>query len=215
MQLHSRIIAEAKNSHVSRTKKYFNQLLRKVQRNALYPEIQTKIADQHPRRLKDLIYLAHEVEQTIRQKMANTTSKSKKSEGTVASIEAAENSNKGLLNATVQGQIAALESNFKQLQNSFNRQHRQFDYKKNNKYINNKQQNGYDRKNNQQNFNKSGKQLRIKGQCYICKKFGHSFRDCRNSSPSQIQEMEHKLNRNNNLNLNAVVENPPKSQEKQ
>jgi hypothetical protein len=215
MQLHSRIIAEAKNSHVSRTKKYFNQLLRKVLRNALYPEIQTKIADQHPRRLKDLIYLAHEVEQTIRQKMANTTSKSKKSEGTVASIEAAENSNKGLLNATVQGQIAALESNFKQLQNSFNRQHRQFDYKKNNKYINNKQQNGYDRKNNQQNFNKSGKQLRIKGQCYICKKFGHSFRDCRNSSPSQIQEMEHKLNRNNNLNLNAVVENPPKSQEKQ
>jgi len=130
MQLHSRIIAEAKNSHVSRTKKYFNQLLRKVLRNALYPEIQTKIADQHPRRLKDLIYLAHEVEQTIRQKMANTTSKSKKSEGTVASIEAAENSNKGLLSATVQGQIAALESNFKQLQNSFNRQHRKFDYKK-------------------------------------------------------------------------------------
>ena len=68
MQLHSRIIAEAKNSHVSRTKKYFDQLVRKVLRNALYTEIQTKIADQHPRRLKDLIYLAHEVEQTIRQK---------------------------------------------------------------------------------------------------------------------------------------------------
>ena len=189
--------------------------MRKVLRNALYTEIQTKIADQHPRRLKDLIYLAHEVEQTIRQKIATTTSKSKKSEGTVATIEAAESSSKGLLNATMQGQITALESSFKQLQNSFNGHHRKFDYKKNNKYDNNRQQNGYDRKNNQRNINKNGKQLRIKGQCYICKKVGHSFRDCRNASPYQKQEIERKLNKDNNLNLNAVVENPPKSQEKQ
>jgi hypothetical protein len=61
MQLHSRIIAEAEKSHASRTKKYFDQLLRKVIRNALYPDMQIKIADQHSRRLKDLIYQAHEV----------------------------------------------------------------------------------------------------------------------------------------------------------
>jgi hypothetical protein len=55
MQLNARILAQARNSNLDDNPKHFDELMKKVFRNALHPDIQSKIIDQHPRKFKDFI----------------------------------------------------------------------------------------------------------------------------------------------------------------
>ena len=86
MQLNARILAQARNSNLDDNPKHFDDLMKKVFRNALHPDIQSKIIiDQHPRKFKDLVYLSNEVEQNL--KIKPISKPSKKNEGSISASE--------------------------------------------------------------------------------------------------------------------------------
>ena len=227
MQLIGRIHAEAKHAYVSQNPKHFDDLLMKVFRNALHYEIQSRIEDQHPRKLKDLTYLAHEVEQKIRKQVIAPFTHA-------ASFEI---NNKETTTAyEIKGKMTALETQLKTVLDSINNlkndAHR--DYKNRYQSNNNNRYSPYENKNynskyrdnrdtrdshynnNTYSSNKDKRQTnRIKGNCYACNKPGHSFRDCRSAKPYQIREVEDKIRKKqtDNLNMNAVTEIPPQSQQ--
>ena len=153
MQLIGRIHTEAKHAYVSQKPKHFDDLLMKVFRNALHHEIQNRIENQHPRRLKDLTYLGHEVEQKIRKQV-------------IAPVEI--NNNETTAVYEIKGKVTALETQLKTVLDSIND-------------LKNDSHRDYEHRNQSNNNDRDKSQIRIKGNCYTCDKPGHSFRDCRST----------------------------------
>ena len=132
----------------------------------------------------------------------------------------------------VKGQISTLQkafSDFKQnlSGNNFSQQSNQNYDKKSSQsknYPNNNSHQNYPNNNSHQNPNKS-----FIMKCFHCQKLGHSFRYCRNATPTQKQAIETNLqqkprssinsvhnephsdsiNNNKHLNALAATENPP------